>query len=119
MTPARFRDIVSAVLIIGVTISAVLIVAGFATALLVGWQGSMIGASASTADVTDFASVIDGLAAIRPIALAQLGLLALLLTPILRVVASVAAFALEGDRTYAAISLAVFAILLFSLIAVR
>jgi len=43
----------------------------------------------------------------------------LIATPVLRVAASCAAFALEGDRLYAGITLAVLAILLVSLFALR
>lgn len=52
---------------------------------------------------------------LRPIALAQAGLLVLLATPVLRVMASVVAFALEGDRLYVAITVGVLAILLLSI----
>jgi uncharacterized membrane protein len=45
----------------------------------------------------------------------QLGLLLLIATPIARVVFSVFAFALEGDRMYVAFTLFVLAILLYSL----
>ena len=55
----------------------------------------------------------------RPITIAQLGLLVLVATPVVPVLASVIGFALEGDRLYAAITLGVFAILLISLIWLR
>jgi uncharacterized membrane protein len=69
--------------------------------------------------VTDFGSLAAALGALRPVGLAQLGLLVLVATPVVRVGASVAAFALEGDRLYAAITLVVLAILLTSLFVVR
>ena len=47
--------------------------------------------------------------------LIQLGLLLLILTPVARVAFSVAAFALERDWTYVAITLIVLAILIYSL----
>jgi len=43
----------------------------------------------------------------------------LLATPVVRVAASCVAFALEGDRLYAGITLAVLAILLVSLFGLR
>ena len=46
----------------------------------------------------------------------QLGLLILIATPVARVVASIAGFALEKDRTYVLITIVVLAILLYSLI---
>jgi uncharacterized membrane protein len=48
-------------------------------------------------------------------ALIQLGLLLLILTPVARVAFSVAAFALERDWTYVAITLIVLAVLIYSL----
>jgi uncharacterized membrane protein len=56
---------------------------------------------------------------LEPLAISQLGLLALLATPVTRVAASVIGFALEGDRLYTAITLAVFAILLASIFVLR
>ena len=46
MTPERFREMVSGVLIAGVMVSAAFIALGFIAALAVGWQGSLIGAAA-------------------------------------------------------------------------
>ena len=45
MTPERFREMVSGVLIVGVVVSAALIAVGFVAALAVGWQGSLLGAA--------------------------------------------------------------------------
>ncbi len=50
------------------------------------------------------------------IAIMQVGLLLLILTPIARVALAVVGFFLERDRLYTAVSLIVFAILVFSLI---
>lgn len=119
MSSERFRSVISAVLIAGVTTSAALILVGFLAALAVGWNGSLTGAAAGTAASTDFSGVLAGLGQLRPIALAQAGLLVLLATPVLRVATSVVGFALEGDRLYAAITLGVLAILLFSIFAIR
>ena len=55
----------------------------------------------------------------RPIAIAQAGLLVLVATPVVRVGVSLVAFALERDRLYAAITAAVLGLLLVSLFAVR
>jgi len=119
MTPERFRALVSIVLLTGVSTAAVLIAAGFLAALLVGWQGSLLGQAVSTRPLTDFAGMLPGLAALRPAAIAQLGLVVLLATPVLRVAASVIGFALERDRLYTAITLAVLAILLTSIFFLR
>ena len=68
---------------------------------------------------SDFSAVGTGLRDLRPIAFAQAGLLVLVATPVVRVMASVVAFALERDRLYTAITLAVLAILLVSLLGLR
>jgi uncharacterized membrane protein len=119
VTPDRFRAVVSTVLIVGVGASATLIAGGFAGSLVVGWHGSLLGRGVSAASASDFGGIVDGLAALRPVAIAQAGLIVLVATPVVRVATSVAAFALEGDRLYAAITLGVLAILLGSLFLIR
>jgi len=52
---------------------------------------------------------------VDPLALIQLGLFLLIATPVARVILSVAAFALERDRVYVAITTLVLAILLYSI----
>ena len=119
MTPERFRLLVSYVLVIGVGISALLVAVAFAASLAVGWDGSLIGSAAPAPDATDFGAVVDGLRAFRPVAIAQAGLLVLVATPVLRVGASVIAFALDRDALYTTITLAVLAVLLTSLFLLR
>jgi uncharacterized membrane protein len=119
VTPGRFRALVSAVLIVGVVASAALIAVGFAGSLVVGWHGSLLGRGTSAASASDFGGIVDGLAALRPVAIAQAGIVVLIATPVVRVATSVAAFALEGDRLYTAITLGVLAILLGSLFLIR
>lgn len=119
MTPDRFRSLVSGVLILGVSLSAILIALGFAGSLVVGWEGSLRGLAAATRSASDFSAVGTGLLDLRPIAVAQAGLLVLVATPVLRVAASFVAFVLERDRLYAAITLGVLAILLVSLFVLR
>jgi uncharacterized membrane protein len=119
MNAERFRAWVSTVLIVGVSISAALVALGFATALAVGWTGSLLGAPPSSTDPTDFSGLRAGLGALRPIALAQAGLLVLVATPVIRVAVSFVAFVLERDRLYAAISATVLGLLLMSLLVVR
>ena len=119
MSPERFRAVVSGVLIVGVTASGILVAIGFATSFLVGWEGSLVGAAVATGARTDFASMGTSLAALRPVGIAQLGLVVLLATPVVRVAASVVAFALEGDRLYAGMTLVVLGILLTSVFLLR
>ena len=119
MNPSRFRVLVSGVLIVGVVTSAVLMTVGFAASLLIGWEGSLRGLPPATLPAADFSAVGTGLRELRPIAFAQAGLLVLIATPVVRVMASVAAFVLERDRLYAGITLVVLAILLISLFGLR
>ncbi|MDE2581157.1 MAG: DUF1634 domain-containing protein, partial [Rhodospirillales bacterium] len=63
-------------------------------------------------------SLMTGLRLAQPLAIASLGLLVLLATPVLRVAVSIPAFALERDWTYVRITALVLAILLFSIFAV-
>jgi uncharacterized membrane protein len=119
MTPEKFRALVSAVLIVGVAVSAAMIGTGFVAALAIGWQGSLIGAAPAAAPTTDFSNLLGRLATLEPAAITQLGLVTLLATPVARVAASVVAFALEHDRLYAAITLAVLLVLLTSIFVLR
>ncbi|HEY8868285.1 MAG TPA: DUF1634 domain-containing protein [Candidatus Limnocylindrales bacterium] len=119
MSPERLRVVVSAVLTIGVTLSAGLIAVGFIGSFAVGWQGSLSGGTPITGPLGDFGSLAAGLAALRPQAIAQLGLLTLVATPIARVLTSLVGFVLEGDRLYVAITAAVLAILLASALLIR
>ena len=119
MTSGRFRTVVSVVLLIGVGTSAALITAGFIASLAVGWDGSLLGYPARVRSDSDFSGVWSSLIKLRPVAIAQLGLLALIATPVVRVMTSFVAFVLEGDRLYAAITLAVLAILFGSLFWLR
>jgi len=123
MSPERFRTIVSAVLLIGVSVSAILIGAGFVAALAIGWHGSLLGtaaaANATATATTDYSNLGGRLATLEPAAIVQLGLLALLATPVARVATSVIGFATERDALYTAITLAVLAILLGSILFLR
>jgi uncharacterized membrane protein len=119
VSPERFRTVVSAVLAAGVGASAVLIGTGFLSALAIGWEGSLVGAHPGPASPASFGDILGRLAVLEPLAIAQLGLLVLLATPVARVATSVAAFASEGDRLYAAITALVLAILLTSIFVLR
>ena len=119
MTPERFRTAVSLVLLGGVSASAALIAAAFVASLAVGWDGSLVGAAAGTAARTDFGGMVASLGALRPIGIAQLGLVVLLATPVLRVATSMVGFALEGDRVYAVLTAVVLGVLLTSIFVLR
>ena len=113
------RLVVSRVLTAGIVISALLLAAGFIGALAIGWGGSLLGREAVTAQLTDFRALPEGLGALRPSAIGQLGLIALVLTPVSRVGASILIFALEHDRTYVVITSIVLIVLLASLLFIR
>ena len=119
ITPDGFRLLVSRVLLVGVTTSAVLLAAGLLGSLLVGWDGSLVGAPPTTGAATDPGALVADVLALRPIGLARAGLVVLVATPVVRVAASVVAFTLEGDRLYATVTLVVLAILLGSLFVLR
>ncbi|MGI8871885.1 MAG: DUF1634 domain-containing protein [Candidatus Limnocylindria bacterium] len=99
MSPDRFRWVVSTVLLGGLAVSTALLLAGLVASWLVGWQGLVLGMPAT--------------------ALARIGLIVLIATPVLRVLVSVIGFILERDRLYALITAAVLAIVLASLLLVR
>ncbi len=80
----------------------------------------MVGAPhATVASTANFGGLPARLAALEPLAITQLGLLTLLATPVVRVAASVVGFALEHDRLYMTITLAVLLILLTSIFLLR
>ena len=119
MTDARLERLMSLVLAIGVVVSAVLIALGFATSFVVGWSGSLIGTSLPPASATDFTGLIARLAGLQPLALAQAGLVALIATPVVRVAVTAVGLWREHDALYAAITLAVLALLVASFLFVR
>ena len=119
MTPEKLRTMVSWVLLSGVSVAAALLVAGLLGSLVVGWRGSLIGLPHADVSIVSFDDIGEGLAAVRPQAIAQLGLLVLVATPILRVLTSLVAFALERDRLYVGITAGVLAILLAAVFLIR
>ena len=67
------------------------------------------------ADLRSVTGIVHDALAVRSRGLIQLGLLLLIATPILRVIFSVLAFALQRDVTYVVVSLIVLAVLSYSL----
>lgn len=110
---------ISRLLRVGVVVSATLIGVGFITSFLVGWDGSLVGAPPTTSDPTSFSALLQGLTDLRPIAITQLGLLALIATPVMRVAVSAYGFAREHDVLYVAITTVVLFLLLASLFLIR
>lgn len=115
MTESRMERLMAIVLAIGVAVSALLVGFGFAASLLVGWSGSLTGASPPSVASTDFALLAERLVALQPLALVQAGLVVLIATPVLRVAVTAIGFWRQRDRLYVALTLLVLALLLISL----
>lgn len=67
-------------------------------------------------DLRRLSDILSGALSFRVQSIIQLGLLLLIATPVARVAFSILAFALQRDRTYVAVTLIVFAVLIYSLI---
>jgi uncharacterized membrane protein len=117
------NDVISAVLKYGVATSTVLLLAGLA--LLIADQPAGMPTSVQQLissnygrPTLDIGTLFSGAAQGMPVFVIQLGLVVLLATPVVRVLASVIVFAVERDMTYVAITLIVLAILLVSIFVV-
>lgn len=101
------EDVVSRVLQLGVVVSELLVLAGVFLWAITGRSGYPPGRFPTT-----LGGVGQGLAALRPAAVVQAGLLTLILTPVIRVAASVWVFHRDRDRAFVAITLLVLSLLL-------
>jgi len=119
MTDIRLERLMSIVLAIGVVVSAVLIALGFVASFAVGWSGSLIGAVPQAADATNFSNLLPRLGDLQPLALTQAGLVVLIATPVVRVAVTAVGLWREHDAFYAAITLAVLALLVASFLFAR
>ncbi len=102
----------------GVIASALIVLAG-AILYLIHYGATPPAYSMFRGEPAEFRSaqgILKAAFALRGRGLIQLGLLVLIATPVARVAFSVIAFALERDRLYIIVTLAVFILLLFSLI---
>lgn len=113
------------ILRVGVTASALLIVAGVALLFFTGSTGyggtlssldNLVHYSQNTGErfPTTPGDVLSGLVGLHPYALIALGLLVLIATPVVRVAASVLLFWLERDWAYVFLTLLVLLILILS-----
>jgi uncharacterized membrane protein len=111
--------LISQVLRIGVFLAAALIVLGVLLLLIQGAGPGVpssltqINAGAGVPSSVSFRSILDGVAHLRAIAVIELGLLVLILTPITRVAMTVVLFAKEHDHTFVAITAIVLLVLVF------
>jgi len=116
---------ISYVLRIGVLIAAAIISIG--TALFVAGIGSSTGNPKTINDVLGSgghsipvspSSIFHGIASGNSIAIIQLGVLALILTPMTRVAMTAVLFMIQGERIFVAITTVVFLVLVIGLVGV-
>ncbi len=116
---ASSATMISRTLRLGLVLSTTLIAIGFALGMFFGWERSLTGSTAAAAPATDVSAVVENLLTGRPAGVAQLGLLALMATPVLRLIVAAGTFAMQRDWIYVLVSCAVLAILLVSLIVLK
>jgi uncharacterized membrane protein len=117
MTDQQVDEIIGALLRYGVLLSASVVAAGGI------WYLIQYGATPPGYHVfrgepeylRHLGGIVSGISGFHCRRMIQLGIVLLIATPVARVAFSVAAFALQRDRTYVAITLIVLAVLLFSL----
>ncbi|MEO7145198.1 MAG: DUF1634 domain-containing protein [Bryobacteraceae bacterium] len=121
MNDERLERIISVLLRAGVLLSAAVVLAGGASFLLShGNQATSFHVfHAAPSAYRSIHAIVWGAAHFDSLAIIQFGLLLLIATPVARVALSVAAFALERDRTYTVVSLIVLGILLYGLAGAR
>lgn len=113
----RMENIIANLLRAGVMFAATLVVAG-AVVFLARHGGETVDRHifrGEPADLRSLRGVLGGVVALRGRDIIQLGLLALIATPIARVAFAVFGFAREGDRMYVVIATIVLTVLLYSL----
>ena len=98
------------ILRVGVFVSTTVIIIGILMFLLSGHSGYAEGVRPDK-----FKEILSGLVEFKALAWLMTGLFLLILTPVLRVVASIVAFAKEGDKLYVAITTLVLIILIVAM----
>lgn len=97
------------ILRIGVFISSAVMIIGLVMFVATAHSGY-----SGTTYPHSFSNLVHGLVQFKPFAWMMTGLFLLILTPILRVISSIFAFAKEKDRLYVLITLGVFIILMIA-----
>jgi uncharacterized membrane protein len=117
MNQRRLEGVLGGLLRAGVLLSASVVVAGGAwwLAMCSGCRAAYRPFRGEPRALTSASEIVAGLGHPRPETVIQFGLLLLIATPVARVVFSAAAFALEKDWTYVAITAVVLAVLVYSL----
>lgn len=118
MDDQRLETIIGRLLQIGVALAAALVFVG-GVAYLIEFRGAAIDRSRFQGEPAELES-IEGIAALAfrgdARGLIQLGILALIATPIARVIFSIYAFGLERDRMYVVITMIVLGLLIVGLV---
>lgn len=95
----------------GVFISSAIIIIGLIMFVFMGHSGYP-----GTTYPRGLSEIAEGLVAFKAFAWLMTGLFLLILTPVLRVVASIFAFAKEGDKMYVIITMMVLAVLIIAIL---
>jgi len=117
-TDQKTEDLVAQLLRLGVTSSAVIVLAGAVVYLV---RHGLAPANyrvfvGEPSDLREWRGIVYEALRGRGRGIMQLGLLVLLLTPVARVVFAAFAFAMERDWLYVAVSVFVFLVLLYSMV---
>jgi uncharacterized membrane protein len=117
LTNQRMETILGNLLRTGVIISAVVVVIG--ALFYLSRHGTSLpdyrSFKGEPADLRSVGGIINEAYGLSGRGIIQLGLLLLIATPVVRVLLSVITFSIQGDKTYIAITLIVFAVLIYSL----
>ncbi len=117
-TDQEMDDIIGALLRTGVVLAALVVLAGGILYLYHhghGFTGYQI-FQGEPSDLRTVSGIARDALGLHARGVIQLGLLLLIATPVMRVAFTIIAFALQRDRTYVAVTLIVFSLLLFSLL---
>jgi len=114
-------QIIGNLLRIGVTVAALVVLAGGVAYLVFhpGATQNFRAFSGEPAELRSVSAIVKGSLALHSVQIIQLGLLLLIITPVARVTFSVLAFALQRDRTYVIVTLIVLSLLLYSVLGGR
>jgi len=121
LTDRQVDQIIGNLLRIGVTVAALVVLAGGVAYLIFhpGATENFRAFSGEPAGLRSVSAIVKGSLALHSIQIIQLGLLLLIITPVARVIFSVVAFALQRDRTYVIVTLIVLSLLLYSILGGR
>ena len=114
----QVEQLVGRLLQIGVFISAIVVIIG--GVLIIAQHGSTVATYSPFRGEPEYlrslVGIFRGAMAFDSLAIAQLGLVLLIATPVLRVGFTLVAFAIQRDRTYVLITLIVLVILMYGLL---